>query len=292
MFIRSGDANEEPPEVYYSIRLETPGNRGYIGLVRSLGIAAIALFSSALSLQAGSVWYALAWRGTPSTFGTIDPNTGTVTSLGITPVNLGRDIAVSPTGQVYGIFGESDETLYTIDKNTGATAVVGALPAGVHTLAFRPDGALFGASLTEVYSLNPASGAGTLLGLPGFNMDNLRFDSAGNLYVMSAEPASRLFTLNQTTAAATLLGDSGVDDISLGGYLDGAFLGTHDNAGPRLVSINPLNGAAIEGAFTGGNIYVIALDPTSVPEPGTLVLLTAGLAVLFCFSRRPRASAS
>jgi hypothetical protein len=239
----------------------------------------LVLLTSSFAAHAGPVWYALAWKGAPSTFGTIDPSTGVVAPIAITTATLGRDLAVSPTGQLYGIFGDGDESLYTIDRLTGSTTLIGAFGIGIQTLAFRSDGALFGASYTGVYSIDPGNAAATLLGPSGigFNMDNLRFDASDNLYVMSAEANSRLFRLNQTSGAATLIGASGVDDISLGGFLNGAFLGTNFSGSQRLVSVDPTTGLAGEGPFTGGVTYVIALDPTTVPEPGTVVLFGVGL---------------
>jgi DNA-binding beta-propeller fold protein YncE len=259
-------------------------------------LLAAALLASAFSAHAGPVWYALAFKAPDvaptSVFGTIDPATGVVTPIGVTPATLGHDIAVSPGGQVYGTFGDSSESLYSIDKLTGATTLIGAFGADIHTLAFRSDGALFGASTTDLYKINPATGAATLVGATGMgtDTDNIRFDPLGILYVMSAESDSRLFTLNQTTGAATLIGSSGTDDISLGGFLGGAFLGTNADPGgeARLVSVNPLTGAATLGATTDNTIYVIALDPTSVPEPGTIVLLSLPLGILLIRRRTQR----
>jgi hypothetical protein len=42
-----------------------------------------------------------------------------------------------------------------------------------------------------------------------------------------------------------------------------------------VVTVNPATGAATGGAATD-HIYLIALDPTSVPEPATFGLFAAG----------------
>jgi len=87
---------------------------------------------------------------------------------------------------------------------------------------------------------------------------------------------------------AGTIGASGVDNISLGGFSSGAFPGTNVTDQPRLVSVNPLTGAT-EGAATGGVIYLIALDPTSVPEPATVATFAVGLIVLVVRKlRQPR----
>jgi hypothetical protein len=245
------------------------------------------LLSSSLTLHAGPVFYAISFKAPEvspvGVFGTIDPATGAVTPIGPNTPDLSHDLAISPSGVVYAIFGNS---LYTIDKTTGiASSPIGVLPADLQSIAFRPDGALFGVTGSDLYTINPATAAGSVIGSIGLKLDNIRFDAAGNLYTMTAEPNSLLYRVNQTTAAPTLIGASGTDDISLGAFYGGVFLGTNFTAGPQLVSVNPLSGAATLGASTD-MIYLFALDPTSVPEPGTIGMLGAGLAALIAGARR------
>jgi len=240
-----------------------------------------ALLSSSLTLHAGPVFYAISFKAPDvspvGVFGTINPSTGVVTQIGPNTPDLSHDIAVSPSGVVYAIFGDS---LYTIDKTTGvASSAIGILPADLQSIAFRPDGALFGVTGSDLYTINPATAGGALVGSIGLALDNIRFDGAGNLYTMTAESNSLLYLVNQTTAAPTLIGPSGTDDISLGAFYGGVFLGTNYTLGPQVVSVNPLTGAATLGASTD-MIYLFALDPTSIPEPGTIGMLGAGLAAL------------
>jgi hypothetical protein len=251
-------------------------------LLRTLLLAAAALFSSVFSLHAGPVFYAISFKAPDvspvGVFGTINPATGVVIPIGPNTPNLSHDIAISPTGNAYGIF---DTSLYTVDKLTGATASVGVLSAAIQSLAFRSDGVLFGADDTSLYTINPATAAATLVGSLGLGvgLDNIRFDGSGNLYTMTAEANSLLHLVNQTTGAATLIGASGTDDISLGAFYGGIFLGTNFTDQPRIVSVSPFTGAATLGAPTD-MIYLFALDPTSVPEPGTIALFGAGLAAV------------
>jgi hypothetical protein len=243
----------------------------------------VVLLGSLFALHAGPVFYAMSYADTP-VFGTIDPNTGTVTPIGAPLTGYGHDVTVSPSGAVYAIV---DANLFSIDKSTGLASLIGALPADAQSLAFRSDGAFFVGSHTALYAVNPLTAAGTPIGainLPA-NADNIRFDGSGNLYVMSAEPNSGLYLLNTSTAAATFVGSSGQDDISLGAFYGGVFLGTNAPVTGQIVTVNPATGAGTVGAPVNG-IYLFALDPTSVPEPGTFGLLLAGAALVLIRARR------
>jgi outer membrane protein assembly factor BamB len=235
------------------------------------------LLCSVSGLQAGSVFYALGFGDAPA-FGTIDPGTGTVTPIGAPLTGYGHDITVSPSGAVYAIV---DDNLFSLDKTTGLASLIGALPTDAQSLAFRQDGTLFVGSHTDLFLVNPSTAGGTLIGamnLPA-NADNIRFGDSGNLYVMSAEANSGLYQLNTLTGNSTFIGSSGQDDISLGAFYGGVFLGTNAPVTGQLVTVNPITGTASVGAPLNG-IYLFALDPTSVPEPGTFGLLLAGAALV------------
>src|SRR4051812_2834675 len=95
-------------------------------LLRSLLSTCLLALTLGSTLHAGPVFYALAWRTNPGTFGTIDPSTGVVTPIGGASITVGRDLAISPiTGTIYAI---NDTDLITIDRLTGTPTIVGSLP--------------------------------------------------------------------------------------------------------------------------------------------------------------------
>jgi hypothetical protein len=245
-----------------------------LGTLRGMALRLlIFLLGSFFVLHAGPVFYAMSYADSP-VFGTIDPNTGTVSPIGTPLTGFGHDVTVSPSGAVFAIV---DDNLLSIDKTTGVASTIGALPADAQSLAFRTDGTLFLGSHTALFLVNPLTAGGTLIGpmnLP-VNADNIRFDGSGNLYVMSAEANSALYLLNTSTGATTFVGLSGQDDISLGAFYGGVFLGTNAPVTGQIVTVNPATGAGTIGAPVNGT-YLFALDPRSVPEPGTFGMLLAG----------------
>lgn len=60
--------------------------------------------------------------------------------------------------------------LVTIDVSSGVVNDVNSLVAGdlLQSIAFSPSGALFGASLTQLYTIDPATGVQTPFGPGGF----------------------------------------------------------------------------------------------------------------------------
>lgn len=77
------------------------------------------------------------------------------------------DIAIDPaTGTMFGVGTSGGTRLFTIDRTSGATSLIGSVPHEIEGLAFRPDGRLLGTtgdSDRRVVEIDPATGATEVL---------------------------------------------------------------------------------------------------------------------------------
>ena len=144
---------------------------------------------------------------------TINPTTGETALVGdgSVPELLGG-IAFSPDDRLFAISSHGT-ALYQINPNTGSVLggafVSGALNIG--GIDFAPDGTLYGVG-EALYILNPTTGAATRVN-PGDSlysepMQSLDYGPDGILRAYSLSTVSKLYTIDQTTGAASLVGPS------------------------------------------------------------------------------------
>jgi hypothetical protein len=211
----------------------------------------------------------------------IDRFAGTVTFVGFTgsAVLSQGGMSIDPlTGVMYatGFNGFQSTGFFSVDKNTGVATLIGQsggqYPAplvGVYGLGFRNDGVLFANGLydyanhsqSQLMTMDLATGSATDIGPHGVIVgrqlaySGLAFDAGGTMYSLGSTTASAagLYSVNQATGTATLIGDTGV-----------------------------------QFGVDGGLAFAPDQPVSPVPEPGTLGLLAAGFSALLARSRRHR----
>lgn len=95
-------------------------------------------------------------------------------------------------------------TLFKLNPDTGAKAVVGRMPVVMYDIAFDKAGGLWGVSgQSALYRVNPATAAVTRVGSVGSVVNALTFGPDGRLY---AAGGNRLFTLNTATGRGAAFG--------------------------------------------------------------------------------------
>jgi hypothetical protein len=262
-------------------------------------------------------------------FGTVDLATGMYNPIGPTEPDGYFGMATGPNGALYSLnySGQLDQ----INSITGAFTRIGATglqPCLVPSPACGPtsvfglggiDGKLFATDFSNsVYSVNPATGAATLLandsGLPAapfipgsqnpdgtFNLaDTAIWGAAGKLYatydafvfdfatstVESIPVAPKLYTIDPTTGLATVIGAT---DLGIGAATEvNGITYAFNDLTTQIATVNLL---------TGGTTGIGTFDPAAevlqgaapvTPEPGPVGLTALGLAALLFFARRKR----
>lgn len=165
--------------------------------------------------------------------------------------------ALSATMHVH----DSNGVLGTVDTTAGAVSVIGNMCVVMTDIAFDPSGNLYGMSFTSLYSINPGTGASTLIGAHGISAGNaLVFGSDGTLYG-AGNGTTNLYTLNTTTGAGSSLGSigffSGGDLAFAGGDF---YLASSSNQLVKIDLDNPGSTAAV-GPFGIGNVFGLATAP-------------------------------
>lgn len=249
-------------------------------------------FTFVLGLSAGPVLYV----GTATNqFGYLDVATGGFNLAGTTTataVGLGQ----ASTGNPY--FVDDVSNLQRVDSTSAALTLVGPAGEGFSVAGgFAPD-VLFGMDFANnLYSINPLTGAATLVGATGIPViqltDTFHNALAGdgtNLYYIfelsgSVNITSSLYLLNTATGAATLVGLTGTNDIRAAAFGDGVLYAFTGSGGIRTVNL--ASGLSTETAtYAAGSTGAIWAATQVVPEPGMMSLLCLGLGTLALLRRR------
>ena len=137
---------------------------------------------SGLAFSSSGTLFGAAWNSTGGELWTINPTNaaqtfvGTIT--GCTGNNFVAGIGFSPSGTLFGSRGGSGgvEDLVTLNKSTAACTPIGSGSGGANNIADivfdLSSGTLFGVtggSDSQLLTINPVTGAETMIGLIGFN---------------------------------------------------------------------------------------------------------------------------
>jgi hypothetical protein len=232
----------------------------------------LAVGSLAMSARAQNDVYAVEFNTGDNGFGIINLMNGDFTQISDLGSTLYNDIAYAPNGTLYGL-ANNGASLVTFDSATGDVTPVASLGgSGIESIAFNPNnGALFGASESGLYTIDPTTGQTSYIGdfgSPyGCNLwQNIRFDSDGNLYLSNTGDGSGtdIYQVNTTTGSATFEGEvEGYADLILENgsqYMYGVSIPSINGADaqPVLVSFN-LGSFVAGGTNADGSINQISV---------------------------------
>lgn len=255
------------------------------------GFSALALNCIALGAAHAD---AILWvDDTSGEIGTVDLTTHKVTVVGNSREAL-TDIAFASNGNLYGV---SFSGFFAVSQTTGAATLIDTPDVGfggLNALVGAPGGGLLTASntTTSLYSLTTSGIAGTFTGTTGRNSAGDLAFSGSSLYLSAVDPTNGLDELVKLTLAGSSVSAQVIGDFSLSSARFNSVFGLADDGitmyavdGTEIYTVN-LATAALTPDFNYaghglGDANGAAIDPTNVPEPGTLVLFAIGLLGLF-----------
>lgn len=226
----------------------------------------------------------------------VNQTTGVKTQLGTLSSNVGTaaGLAYDAIGNRLWVTSSGNDALYLVNMTTWEGTLVGNYGPNVvmHGLEYDSrSGKLYAASSTpnSFYEVSPTTGAATLvadLGLSSFN--NLGYDSLNDQMYLTNSGTDSLYRINRSTGATTLVGalnfSSNPNGLAYNWRNNKMYL--VDNSTDNLYTLNLATGNAdLVGAMGAGNLLGLAYVE-AVPEPGTLLALGAGLALLARRRRR------
>lgn len=202
----------------------------------------------------------------------VDMATGVATAIGATGFSKIEALAINATGEIFGV-NPATAQLVKCSTTSGACSAVGLLIGlpqvqGNAGLTFANNGALYLAANAVVYRVDPASAAAAPLGGTGPALSGLAglaptANCASGLFGIGGNTdRGKLYCINTTTGAATLLGplslnplDSGLDGDPVTGIVWGI---SNEDPGqvfainPTTLAVTNLNTVTLAGAPVGG----------------------------------------
>lgn len=154
---------------------------------------------------------------------TLNLGTGAATPVG-SPLSqtLGiMGLVCSPDGTLYASQSTASPVnsngLYTVDRETGQASLIGSIGANkkIMALDFAPDGTLYGASPSSLYTINPSNGSATkVVDFSGVTMVmGLAIGRDGDFFISDFFPlpqGSTVYALDVSTGEATPILNTGL----------------------------------------------------------------------------------
>jgi hypothetical protein len=308
-----------------------------VGVLQLSIAAAVSAIATIGSAPAHAVSFVSTFRppGATTEVGRVDPTTGAYTTYGTYGLQL-TDIAIDNAGTIYG---STYDQLYILGPGSGNTSgavnTISLANFGFNGLAFDNNNNLYGlagnnprtggAGTPGFYSINPATGAATLISnLSGTNLgsaatglaptafgfagtistgdtSDLAFNpTTNNFFAVTGNDNAQLFTIDPTTGATTRIGTGTGYGFIAGLTYDGGVLRGYDIS-KRQIVIDPITGigALSPLALTGINVLAdgsnsliggAASTPTAIPEPLTIVGTTIGAVSAWKIRKRLKAT--
>lgn len=215
-------------------------------------------------------------------FGTIDLNTGAITTLGTTSTIPNYQIAgLGVIGSALYAAPYTGTTLYSVNPASGALNAIGSTSIQISALGSTITGLYALGNVGgafSLYSVNPGTGATKLIGPLGQGLGPFYFQSlstgSSTLYFADLE---NLYSINTTTGAATLIGGTSSQIPGALVYENGQLYAAASNPN-AIYSISPTTGAATFVANPSGvspsylaNDFA-GLAPTAPPSQQNYVI--------------------
>lgn len=262
---------------------------------KTLICAGLALATSSAFAGISVIGYSVQSNGDDHLY-EINFGTGIATDLGLVGFEDAEGMTMGPGGTLYAA-GGTVQDLWNITTPPGsligAMGTLSGLDSGVDMHA---NGTMYLVSgsfgSTELYTVNTANGAATSVGTGTYFADNLAISSGGVGYAADFIFDNEMYTVDLATGAHALVGSLGISpsaqagtDFGADGVLyallstgDWYTLDTATGAATFGGTIRNAAGATLEG-WEG-----LAMNP--VPEPGTFIVIAAGIGLLAARRRR------
>jgi hypothetical protein len=269
-------------------------------LLRLIALAAIGLSAATKpsTADAASLVYV---AGSGNEFGTIDLTTGSYTNIGTLNLPSGDNIfgmGFGADGKLYGLDGSlPTSNLYRIDTTNANTTLIGGINQSAIDATADASGKMYALSQdanASFYTLNPPSTMTNVVGPSGIMGTGLMAVNAAGTQIFAGaldatSNSTDLYSINPTTGAATLIGDTGflvINGLFVNGTLYAFQAPFNDATGAlvpgKIVTIDTTTGV---GTFVANYaipdnhpasdtdaILASAVAPQSIPEPSSVVL--------------------